>query len=254
MPKGKRHSAQFKFRVALEPAKGTKTLAELASLYGLHPNQISERKLQLLQDGPSVFNSHTARQQREQEALQCELYEQIGRLKMELEWREKKLPNEIPAKRAMIEPSHPELSVRRQCELIGLNRSTLHYQAAMESPLNLKLMRLIDEQYTHTPFYGRLRMTAYLRRNGYDVNHKRVQRLMRLMGLQAIYPKRRTTIAAKGHKVYPYLLRSLSKTRCNQVMPRQAPPRDRLGALRCGCLTTSAQPTASKREMAIYQL
>ena len=90
MPKGKRHSAQFKFKVALEAAKGTKTLAELASQYGLHPGQISEWKQQLLQDGPSVFSTQTAREQREQEALQAELYEQIGRLKMELEWLKKK--------------------------------------------------------------------------------------------------------------------------------------------------------------------
>ena len=90
MPKGKRHSAQFKFMVALEAAKGTKTLTELASQYGLHPSQISEWKQQLLQDGPSVFSTQTARQQREQEALQTELYEQIGRLKMELEWLKKK--------------------------------------------------------------------------------------------------------------------------------------------------------------------
>jgi transposase-like protein len=91
MPKGKRHSAQFKFKVALEAAKGTKTLAELASQYGLHPSQISEWKQQLLQDGPNVFSTQTARQQREQEALQGELYEQIGRLKMELEWLKKKV-------------------------------------------------------------------------------------------------------------------------------------------------------------------
>jgi transposase-like protein len=91
MPKGKRHSAQFKFKVALEAAKSTQTLAELASQYGLHPSQISEWKQQLLQDGPSVFSSQTARQQREQEAIQTELYEQIGRLKMELEWLKKKV-------------------------------------------------------------------------------------------------------------------------------------------------------------------
>jgi putative transposase len=89
MPNGKRHSAQFKFRVALEAVKGTKTLAELASQYGLHPSQISEWKAQLLRDGPSVFSTQTARQQREQEAFQGEHYEQIGRLKMELEWLKK---------------------------------------------------------------------------------------------------------------------------------------------------------------------
>ena len=207
MPKGKHHSAQFKFKVALAAAKGTKTLSELASEYGLHPSQISEWKTQLLRDGVSVFSTTTARQQREQEALQAELYEQIGRLKMELEWLKKKLPNDIPAKCAMIEPEHPQISIRRQCELVGLNRSTLYYTPAGESELNLHLMRLIDEQYTKTPFYGSPKMTAYLRRppHEYKVNRKRVQRLMRKMGLEAIYPKPRTSIAAKGHKVYPYL-------------------------------------------------
>ena len=91
MPKGKRHSAQFKFKAALEAAKGTKTLSELASEYGLHPSQISEWKTRLLRDGASVFSTTTARQQKEQETVQAELYEQIGRLKMELEWLKKKV-------------------------------------------------------------------------------------------------------------------------------------------------------------------
>ena len=100
---------------------------------------------------------------------------------------------------------------------MGLNRSTLYYTPAQESDLNLRLMRLIDEQYMKTPFYGWPRMTAHLRRRGHQVNHKRVQRLMHLMGLQAIYPRRRTSVAATGHKVYPYLLRNLAITRPNQV-------------------------------------
>ena len=91
MPKGKRHSAQFKFKVALEAARGTKTVSELASAYELHPSQISEWKSQLLRDGASVFSTSVARQQREEEALQAELYEQIGRLKMELDWLKKKV-------------------------------------------------------------------------------------------------------------------------------------------------------------------
>lgn len=117
----------------------------------------------------------------------------------------------------MIEPGHPDLSIRRQCEVIGLNRSTLYYQPAQESPLNLQLMRVIDVQYTKTPFYGYPKMTAHLRRLGYTVNPKRVRRLMRLMGLQAIYAKPRTTVAAKAHPVYPYLLRGLAITQPNQV-------------------------------------
>jgi hypothetical protein len=117
----------------------------------------------------------------------------------------------------MIESGHPQLSIRHQCELVGLNRSTFYYTPAQESDLNLHLMRLIDTYYTKAPFYGRRRMTAYLRCQGYEVNPKRVRRLMQKMGLQAIYPKRRTSIAAKGHKVYPYLLRNLAITRPNQV-------------------------------------
>jgi len=117
----------------------------------------------------------------------------------------------------MIEWDHPEISVRRQCELIGLNRSSLYYEPAGESEYNLLLMRLIDEQYTKTPFYGWPRMTVYLRNKGYLINHKRVQRLMSLMGLQAIYPKPKTSKPGPGHQVYPYLLRGLEITRPNQV-------------------------------------
>jgi transposase-like protein len=91
MPKGKRHSAEFKFKVALEAAKGTRTLSELASQYGLHPSQISEWKSQLLEEGATIFTTATVRQQKEQEALQAQLYEQIGRLRMEMEWLKKKV-------------------------------------------------------------------------------------------------------------------------------------------------------------------
>jgi putative transposase len=136
---------------------------------------------------------------------------------MELEWLKKKLPATIEAKRVMIERDLPEISVRRQCELIGLNRSTLYYQPAGESEYNLELMRLIDRQYTKTPFYGWPRMTVCLRREGHEINPKRVRRLMALMGLQAIYPKRKTSVPAPGHKRYPYLLRGLKITRPSQV-------------------------------------
>ena len=117
----------------------------------------------------------------------------------------------------MIEPHHPDLSIRRQCERLGLNRSTYYSAPAGESELNLRLMRLIDEQYLETPFHGWPRMTAYLRRAGYAVNHKRGQRLMRLMGLRAIDPKRKTSVPGQGHKIYPYLLRDLEITCPHQV-------------------------------------
>ena len=113
----------------------------------------------------------------------------------------------------MIEPGHPKISVRRQCELLGLPRSSYYRDPAGESEENLELMRLIDEEYTRHPFYGSRKMKKYLRKLGYKVNRKRVQRLMNLMGLSSIAPRKRTTVAGEGHKIYPYLLRNLDINR-----------------------------------------
>ena len=104
------------------------------------------------------------------------------------------------------------LSVAHQCELVGLARSTWYYQVQGETPENLALMRAIDEQYLKTPFYGSRKLAWLLR-----VNRKRVQRLMRQMGIEAIYPKKRTTWPGVGHKIYPYLLRNLTVSRPDQV-------------------------------------
>jgi putative transposase len=101
--------------------------------------------------------------------------------------------------------------------LLGLHRSSLYYVPAQETQENLALMRLIDQQYTRTPFYGSRRMTAWLNREGHQVNRKRVQRLMGLMGLEAIYPKPRLSRPGSQHKVYPYLLHEVEITRPNQA-------------------------------------
>lgn len=117
----------------------------------------------------------------------------------------------------MIDATHAKLSVRRQCELVGLNRATFYRQPSGESAFNLHLMALIDREYTRAPFYGYRKMTARLNALGYEVNRKRVARLMRLMGLAAIYPGPHTSIAHPQHKKYPYLLRGLAITHPNQV-------------------------------------
>jgi putative transposase len=101
--------------------------------------------------------------------------------------------------------------------LLGLNRSSLYYESTGESEENLLLMRLLDEQYTSTPCYGVLKMEAYLRNLGYEVNPKRVRRLLRLMGLEAVYQKPNTSKPNLEHKVYPYLLRGLVIDHCDQV-------------------------------------
>ena len=109
------------------------------------------------------------------------------------------------------------LSITRQCELMGIPRSSYYYRPRPESELNLELMRVIDEQYTKTPFYGIPRMTAFLKSKGYKVNHKRVERLMGIMGIQAIYPKKRCTVSDSSHRIYPYLLRNLTISYPDQV-------------------------------------
>jgi putative transposase len=127
------------------------------------------------------------------------------------------LPSSREHERTLIEVGHPALSVRRQCELLGLSRSSLYYEPACETAEDLRLMRRIDEQYTARPFYGSRRMTRWLIEQGEEVNRKRVQRLMRTMGLEAIYPKPRLSAAGKGYKVYPYLLRGVTIERADQV-------------------------------------
>ena len=109
------------------------------------------------------------------------------------------------------------MSVRRQCELLGLSRSGLYYEAAAESAENLRLMRRIDELYTERPYLGSRRMAVWLNRSGEEVNRKRMQRLMRLMGLEAIYPKPSLSGKNSQNRVYPYLLRGVKIERRDQV-------------------------------------
>jgi len=119
----------------------------------------------------------------------------------------------------MIEPNHPKLSLSRQCQLIGLPRSSYYRetQKAVETEENLTLMRFIDEEYTRHPFLGSRKLTSYLQRQRYGVNRKRVQRLMRKMGLASVAPKPNTSLSNKTHKVYPYLLRNITINHTNQA-------------------------------------
>jgi putative transposase len=101
--------------------------------------------------------------------------------------------------------------------LLGLSRSSLYYEPAAETAENLRLLRLLDEEYTAHPFLGSRRLTKWLREQGEAVNRKRVQRLLRVMGLEAIYPKPKLSAASRGHRIYPYLLRNVSIQRPDQV-------------------------------------
>ena len=130
----------------------------------------------------------------------------------------KKLTSPIELKRQWIEPKYEAISIRRQCELLGLNRSTLYYQPTPVSDEELQVMRLIDEIYTRCPFYGSRRIAAQLTRDRGDPwNRKRIQRLMRIMGIRGVAPGPDTSKPHPENKIYPYLLRGRLIDKVNQV-------------------------------------
>jgi putative transposase len=125
----------------------------------------------------------------------------------------------VAEKKQRIEPNHPQLSIQRQCELIGLPRSSYYRKnrTVQGNPESMVIMRLIDEEYTRHPFYGSRKMRDFLYRQGYTVNRKRIQRLMRQMGIQSVAPKPNTSKGHPKHKIYPYLLRDINVSHPDQV-------------------------------------
>jgi putative transposase len=216
MPR-RQHRGEFNAKVVLEARHGERTINELAAESGVHPGHLTQRKKVALEALPQVLSSRRGTKHKEEEARKAALYQQIGQLKVELDWLKKNWAWSVEQKRDLIDPAHSQLSIRRQCLWLELARSTLYDQPLGESPGNLQLMRWLDEQYTATPFYRVRRMTAWLRDQGYAVNRQRVARLMRLMGLEALYPNPRLSQPAAGHTIYPYLWRGVTVDRVNQV-------------------------------------
>ncbi len=117
----------------------------------------------------------------------------------------------------MVEKTHPALSIVRQCEILNIHRSGLYYKPCSESEFNLRLMFEIDKMHLNRPYYGVRRLTVELQKMGYAVGRKLVRRLMKVMGIEAMYPRPRTTQPGQGHKIYPYMLNGLNINRPNQV-------------------------------------
>ena len=199
----RKHSPAFKAKVALEAMKGEQTVAELAARFEVHPNQIQTWKKALV-DGAAVIFDHgngtnKGKEQKNNDALVSRLYQQIGQLKVERDFLEERSRSMSPAeRRELVDRQLRSLSIARQCQLMGVSRSSLYYRPKETSRQDLSLMREMDRQYLETPFYGSRRMKASLDRQGMPVSRKRVQRLMRLMGLRAIYRQPRTSQPAAG--------------------------------------------------------
>ena len=223
----RRYEAKFKAKVALEAIKQEKTIAQLSSEYSVHGNQITQWKKRLVQELPGIFTGKQKKAQRKAEDLQGELYRQIGQLKVELDWLKKNTISSVNERRRRIEPEHPDISIARQCELLSLTRSAYYFKPQGVNRYNQTVMRLIDEEYTRHPFYGSRRIAAWLKRQGHDVNRKRVSRLMKEMGIEAVYPKLNLSRQAAKRRKYPYLLRGVviespdqvwsSERSCNEI-------------------------------------
>ena len=217
----KKFDAAFKAKVALEALREDATVPELAKRHGVHPNQIYGWKKLVVDNVASLFARGASASGEGEEAREREtakLYSKIGELTVETGFLGQEARSmSAPARRAKVERSGAELSVRRQCALLNVARSGVYRPQPETSADDLALMRRIDELYLEKPFYGSRRMTFDLNEEGRGVNRKRVQRLMRLMGLEGLVPRPGTSKAAPGNKIYPYLLRGVSITEPNHV-------------------------------------
>lgn len=205
----RQHSVEVKARAVLEALEGKRTINEIASVREVHPVQVTQWKKQAKESLAELFSRRKDLSVKADAELKERLYQKIGRLEMELDWLKKVWPGM---------PMSTVISLKRQCELVGLSRSGWYYEAVPEDPEDLRLKRLLDEQCTRTPFYGGRRMTVWLQQDkGEAVNLKRVRRLMTEMGLEAVYAKPRLSLPDVRRPRYPYLLRNLAITRPNHV-------------------------------------
>ena len=225
----RKHSPAFKAKVALEAMKGEQTVAELAARFEVHPKQIQTWKKALADGAAAIFdqgngtNKGKEQKNKNNDALVARLYQQIGQLADRpaqggAGFLGGKVRSMTPAqRRELTDRRHRHLSIVRQCQLMGVSRSSLYYRPKETPPGDLSLMQAMDRKYLGTPFYGSRRMKASLVRQGLPVSRKRVQRLMRIMGLRAIYRQPRTSQPTPEHRVYPYLLNKIRVTRTNQA-------------------------------------
>ena len=216
----RKHSLEFKARVALEAIKGVKTVSQIAQEYEIHPVMVSNWKKEMLNNLPDVFDKNKRpKTEKDIEKEKEQLQRKVGELTMDVEFLEKKVQAVgTPRQRSELIGKDSHMSISRQCRLLRIHCSMIYYDLSEETVENLELMKKLDHLYLEDPSAGSRRMSSCLRRQtGKATNRKRVRRLMRVMGIEAIYPRTRTTISGGPSGIYPYRLKGLTISRPNQV-------------------------------------
>lgn len=212
----RKFTAEFKAKVCREAIKEQQTIEALSKKYDLHPTQINTWKREFLSNSSAVFEKDQQAVTDDKGLIQA-LYAQIGEQKVAIDFIKKIAVETAGMRMQMVDKQYTGLSIVKQCELLQISRSGFYYQPAQESPENLAVMRVLDEQYLKTPFFGVEKLLVTLIAMGYKINRKRLRRLMKLQGWQTLYPRPRTTYADAAAYKYPYLLRDLAVERKNQV-------------------------------------
>ncbi|ACL75218.1 IS3 family transposase [Ruminiclostridium cellulolyticum] len=224
MKKRRTFTPEQKTKIVLEVLKEAQTLTKIAAKYEIQPNQLTRWKSEFIKNANRAFSvdaDETEQLKQAHEAQIDELHRQIGQLTVERNWLKKKLNNSASrqSRQSMVDKKHKKLTITRQCQLLGLNRSTLYYQPhEPDRSEEYRVKWLIDEIYTRDSSLGYRRMTHILHRDhGININKKRTRRYMREMNIYGICPGPNLSKRGRLKYVHPYLLRGLTIDRPNQV-------------------------------------
>jgi len=223
--KGQVFSAEFKTKIVLELLEGELTINQIASKHNITVKSIQNWKKQFLENASLAFDvaGATKTYKDEIEELKTEneqLAKALGKATVRADFAEGKLKSlDLSNKKTLINSKHRQLTISEQCEILNISRSSYYYEPVALKEQDIKIMHKIDEIYTNASFYGYRRVHMQLKEYGFNIGVNRVLKYMNLLGIQAIFPKKRklTSIKNHEHKIYPYLLRDIEVSRTNQV-------------------------------------
>ncbi|WP_044415503.1 IS3 family transposase [Halarcobacter anaerophilus] len=223
--RGKSFSADFKTKVVLELLEGEQTINQISSKYDVTVKSIQTWKRQFLENASLAFDVGGATKAYKDEIEDLkeqnnELAKALGKATVRADWAEGKLKSlDLSNKKALIDSKHEQLTISEQCKLLNISRSSYYYEAEPFKEQDIKIMHKIDEIYTDASFYGYRRIHMQLKEYGFNIGVNRVLKYMNILGIQAIFPrkKRLTSIKNHEHKIYPYLLKNIEINKPNQV-------------------------------------